>query len=92
MLSLALIIPIRSNSPFPPLFCYGEESPKWEEAKERRPVEPAVRSIYGGKEDTPRVPSQIDGMAVSPVSFSPSYPLCLMTTIVATIDGGIFAR
>lgn len=78
MLSLALIIPIRSNSPFPPLFCYEEESPKWEETKER-PGEPAVRSIYRGKRRTLRMPSQIDGTAVSP-SLSLSFP-CLPFTL-----------
>lgn len=34
-LSVALIIPIRSNSPFPPLFWRGREPEEWEEAKER---------------------------------------------------------
>lgn len=80
MLSLALIIPIRSNSPFPPLFCYGEESPKWEETKER-PGEPAVvdRSTEG-KGGHSECPHRLTVRQFLPPSLSLSFP-CLPFTL-----------
>lgn len=80
MLSLALIIPIRSNSPFPPLFCYGEESPKWEETKER-PGEPAVidRSTEGKGEHS-ECPHRLTVRQFLPPSLSLSFP-CLPFTL-----------
>lgn len=65
MLSLALIIPIRSNSPFPPLFCYGEESPSGKKLKKDRVSRPLDRSTEGR-----RTLSQVPSLRLTVCSFS----------------------